>query len=56
MTKDKAKQILEDMPENKFQEFFQSLPLRTQSCIKGKIVNWQDVLPQWYIYNQLNYK
>lgn len=44
-----ALEILEKMPENKFQEFFKSLPYRTQLCCQGGLVNWKDVLPAWYI-------
>ena len=49
MTKEDALEILEKMPENEFQKFFKSLPYRVQLCCKGGLVDWKEVLPQWYI-------
>lgn len=45
----KALKILEIMSEDKFQEFFKSLPYRTQLCCQGGLVDWKKVLPTWYI-------
>lgn len=49
MTKEDALQILENMPDDAFSEFLGSLPMRTQLCVKGGLVDWRDVLPEWYI-------
>ena len=49
MSKSEALSVLENMPEPEFQEFFVSLPYRVQLCCKGGLVNWHEVLPQWYI-------
>jgi len=35
MTRKGALKLLEKMPEDKFQEFFKSLPYRVQLCCKG---------------------
>jgi len=48
MTNQDALKILEEMPEPEFQEFFTSLPYRVQLCCKGGLVDWKEVLPQWY--------
>ncbi|KKN37410.1 hypothetical protein LCGC14_0763580 [marine sediment metagenome] len=39
---------LEEMPEDEFQTFFQSLPMRVQLCCQGGLVDWKEVLPEWY--------
>ena len=52
MTEQEALNILEEMEEELFQAFFQSLPIRTQLCCKGGLVNWKEVLPRWYIKRQ----
>ena len=44
-----ALEILEVMPEKEFQEFFRSLPGRVKLCCQGGLVNWKEVLPEWYI-------
>jgi hypothetical protein len=49
MTKQEAIKILEDMPENKFQEFLKSLPMRTQLLVKSGFVDWRDCLSEWYL-------
>jgi len=49
MTKETALGILENMPDDEFNEFLNNLPMRTQLCVKGGLVNWKDVLPDWYI-------
>lgn len=49
MTTDKALQILESMPEDEFQTFFKGLPERVQLCMRGGLVSWKEVLPEWYI-------
>jgi hypothetical protein len=41
-------QILEAMPEEEFQKFFQSLPARVQLLVNGGLCDWKIVLPQWY--------
>lgn len=49
MTKQEAIKIVEDMPEDKFQDFFNNLPMRTQLCVKGGLVDWRECLAYWYI-------
>jgi len=49
MTREMALQILENMPEDDFQNFFGQLPMRTQLLIKGGLADWREVLPEWYI-------
>lgn len=44
-----ALKLLEEMPEDEFQEFFNSLPGRVQLCCKGGLVDWKEILPYWYI-------
>lgn len=44
-----ASKTLETLPEDKFQAFFQSLPARVQLLVRGGLVDWREVLPQWYI-------
>lgn len=39
---------LKALPEAEFQAFFKWLPARTQILIRGGMVAWQDVLPEWY--------
>ncbi len=53
MTKQEALSILEAMEEEKFQTWFKALPNRTVLLVKGGMVNWRDVLPEWYM-NQAN--
>ena len=48
MTNQDALKILEEMPEDKFQQFFTSLPYRVQLACKGGLVDWRETLPQWY--------
>ena len=52
MTKPEALQILENMSENQFQEFYKSLPYRVQICCGGGLVDWKEVLPRWWIKHQ----
>lgn len=49
MNTKEAIKIVEDMPEDKFQDFFKSLPARTQLCVKGGLVDWRECLAHWYI-------
>jgi len=46
---------LEAMPEEEFQNFFKSLPLRTQILVRVGLVDWREVLPNYY-YGELNTK
>lgn len=36
------------MPEDKFQKFFETLPYRVKLLIKSGMVDWREVLPEWY--------
>ena len=47
MTKEEALKELEEMPEDKFQEWFNSLPLRVTMLVKAGFVDWREVLPNW---------
>jgi len=49
MTQQDALAILEAMPEPEFQAFYRALPGRTRLLCEGGLVNWRDVLPNWYI-------
>ena len=49
LTEKEALDILEKMPENEFQEFFNSLPPRVTMLLKGGLADWREILPQWYI-------
>lgn len=49
MTEAIALSRLEAMPEPEFQKFFKGLPARVQLCVRGGMVDWRRVLPQWYI-------
>ena len=44
-----AIKIVENMPEDKFQDFFNNLPMRTQLCVKGGLVDWRECLAHWYM-------
>lgn len=39
---------LQALPQPEFTKFFNWLPARTQILIRGGLVAWQDVLPEWY--------
>ncbi len=49
MNKAEALVILEAMPEPEFHAWFKELPARVRLCVGGGLVNWKDVLPEWYI-------
>ncbi len=49
MSKGEALSLLENMPEPVFQAFFDSLLERVKLCCRGGLVDWHDVLPEWYI-------
>jgi len=52
MEKEKALKVLEEMPEPEFQEFYKALPARVRLCCEGGLVNWKEVLPEWYLKRQ----
>ena len=54
MTETKALETLKAMPETEFQTFFKSLPERVKLLVRSGMVNWQEVLPQWYIKLSIN--
>lgn len=39
---------LKALSNEQFDAFFITLPLRVQMLIKGKMVDWREVLPQYY--------
>lgn len=39
---------LTELSDEEFNKFFDQLPLRVQILIKGKLVAWQEVLPEYY--------
>lgn len=41
-------QSIEAMSEEDFQAFFASCPSRVQLLVRGGMVNWREVLPQYY--------
>ena len=49
MTQKKALEELEKMTDAEFDKFLNSLPQRTQLCIKGGLCDWRSVCPEWYI-------
>jgi len=49
MTKPEVIKTLEEMPEDKFQEFFKALPERVKLCVRGGLVDWRECLADWYI-------
>ena len=51
-----ALEVLIALPEDKFQSFFNTLPFRVQLLCKGGLVDWMEVLPQWYIKQGSNLK
>ena len=51
MNETEALEILENMPEEEFQEFFKSLPYRTQVGCRSGLLDWKEVLPKWYVKN-----
>lgn len=40
---------LEALPKPEFDTFFKWLPARTQILLRGGMVDWHNVLPEWYI-------
>lgn len=49
MTKKQALTSLKKMSEEQFQQFFDTLPRRTKLLVGSGMVNWQEVLPEYYI-------
>lgn len=39
---------LEALPETEFQAFFAWLPERVRLLVRGRVVDWREVLPEWY--------
>ena len=52
MSKEEALKIIEAMPDDELQSFYQKLPARAKLGIHSGLVNWRDVLPGWYIHLQ----
>jgi len=46
---DKALLVLDTMPDEQFNRFLQWTPARVQMLVRGKMVEWRDVLPSWYV-------
>lgn len=49
MTKKQALKKLEKMSDIEFALFLQECPARVRLVLKGGLLRWQDVLPEWYI-------
>lgn len=49
MSEEEALQVIKNMPGDELQAFYGKLPDRAKLMIGSGIVNWQDVLPKWYI-------
>jgi len=49
MSNEQALKVLEAMSDKDFNDFLNNLPMRTQLCVKSGLVDWKEVLPQWYI-------
>jgi hypothetical protein len=49
MTKEEALTKIEYMTNKEFHAFFESLPARVKLLVKAGMVNWKEVLPEWYI-------
>ncbi len=54
MTEKEALQKLEDMDDSTFMAFLESLPLRVEMLIKGRMVDWRETLPAWYLKKENN--
>ena len=48
MTEAEAQKAIEEMPEAQFQAWYNTLPYRTRLCIEGGLVDWREVLGEWY--------
>lgn len=49
MKEKEALNILKDMNDKDFNIFLDKLPARVKLLIRGRMVDWKEVLPQWYI-------
>lgn len=54
MTEEEALQKLDEMEDKEFMEFLDSLPPRVVLMVKGRMVNWREVLPAWYVKRSNN--
>lgn len=54
MTNQEALDTLEEMSDGDFSAFFNNLPLRVRLCVQGGLVDWKEVLPQWYIKKEVS--
>jgi len=45
----RALNTLEAMDNEDFEQFLDSLPLRTQMMVSSGLVDWREVLPRWYL-------
>ena len=43
-----ALKALESMSDEEFNAFLGSLPSRVQLLVRGRMVDWREVLPEWY--------
>ena len=48
MTLKEAIKKVEAMPEKEFRVWFKSLPYRTQLLVGGGMVDWREVLGDWF--------
>ena len=49
MEKSKALKLLEAMPDQEFNAFLSGLPARVGMLVRSRMVDWREVLPEWYI-------
>lgn len=48
-TKDEALKSLEAMNDKEFNIFLKKCPNRVQLLVRGRMVDWREVLPDYYI-------
>ena len=49
MTNPEALKELENLSDEAFNIFLEGLPSRVKLMVKGRMVDWREVLPDWYI-------
>lgn len=49
MSKAMALQALEAMSDQEFNTFLSGLPARVGMLVRSRMVDWREVLPEWYL-------